>query len=477
MKTQMKAIIASAVVIVLALSAVAGVTYSWFSDSEEATVDVTTGKVDISMTRGDLEIYSCGTKMDNKEFLCGGTATVDESNGTISVTLKNIAPGDKVVLSVNIFSDSTISCKYRFSLTCNDYTELINGLRIDATYGNIEITAPGYSDWMDSMPQTGNISVELPTDAGNEYQNKSIVLRFTVEAYQSNASIITMGNGIYSADDLRLFAFSVNGGKTYAGEEVNLLADIDLNNVNWTPIGLNADSSKVFKGTFCGNNHTITNLKVVRDTSYEAVGLFGALNGTVKDLNIVGAEIRHISAPGSNGATSNGTAVVAGSIYNSGLIENVTVTGNENSPVIVEGNRYVGGIAGYVYGDVKSCSVSNITLKAVPDNETGKFDNGDKVGGIIGYLGEGDHSIINNRVTDVNLTAYRDVGGIIGAGHLTEFDDNKSYNVSITVDQNTNFYETKDHNAGPIVGRILAGSIDKSNSGTLSNLYIITNNA
>lgn len=47
MKSQTKALVASAIVIVLALSAVTGVTYSWFSDTETSDITISSAKVDI----------------------------------------------------------------------------------------------------------------------------------------------------------------------------------------------------------------------------------------------------------------------------------------------------------------------------------------------------------------------------------------------------------------------------------------------
>ena len=47
MKAQTKAIVASVVVIALALTAVSGVTYSWFSDTESSDINVSTAKIDI----------------------------------------------------------------------------------------------------------------------------------------------------------------------------------------------------------------------------------------------------------------------------------------------------------------------------------------------------------------------------------------------------------------------------------------------
>ena len=50
MKAQTKAIVASVVVIALALTAVSGVTYSWFSDTDSSNIEVTTGIVDVRTT-------------------------------------------------------------------------------------------------------------------------------------------------------------------------------------------------------------------------------------------------------------------------------------------------------------------------------------------------------------------------------------------------------------------------------------------
>lgn len=47
MNTQLKAVVASAVVIALCLAAVGGVTYSWFSDTESSDISIDTARIDI----------------------------------------------------------------------------------------------------------------------------------------------------------------------------------------------------------------------------------------------------------------------------------------------------------------------------------------------------------------------------------------------------------------------------------------------
>lgn len=55
MRAETKAIIASVLVIALALTAVSGVTYSWWSDSESAEITISTGKMELSISEMGLK--------------------------------------------------------------------------------------------------------------------------------------------------------------------------------------------------------------------------------------------------------------------------------------------------------------------------------------------------------------------------------------------------------------------------------------
>lgn len=277
---------------------------------------------------------------------------------------------------------------------------------------------------------------------------------------------------ISTADELAWVAEQVNSGaNTFAGKTVKLVKDIDLNNKNWTPIGTNGDAAaKCFQGTFDGNGKTISNLFVDLTATPDnlGAGLFGATrnNVTIKDFTIDGAVIKNL-IPGA--ATDNGAAVVVGSLTygEAGVVENVTVRN-----ATVEGNRYVAGIAGYAKGTVKGCTIDGLTLVAVPDNLGGSYDNGDKVGGIIGYV-NGDGTITGNTVKNFSIKAYRDMGGIVGCLNLTSctVSGNTVSNGTITVDQTTNSYGSKTANAGAVVGRLLGGSYDASTN-TVENVSV-----
>lgn len=262
------------------------------------------------------------------------------------------------------------------------------------------------------------------------------------------------------------FATAVNAGNTFSGINVALGSDIDLSGVAWTPIGT---STNAFQGTFDGNGHTINNLGISGLDNSIIAGLFGKLNGTVKDLVINNAKISHVSD--GNG----GIGVVAGSIFNTGLIENVTVSNAE-----ITGNRWTGGIVGYMYGSVENCKVSNIELTVIPDNLGGSFDNGDKVGGIVGLSPNDNRGTISgNHAENVTIKGYRDLGGIAGAANASTLTGNTATNITITVDQVNGWYGDETANAGIILGRNLDNStLESSNTesgeNAISKSYLIS---
>ena len=62
------------------------------------------------------------------------------------------------------------------------------------------------------------------------------------------------------------------------------------------------------------------------------------------------------------------------------------------------------------------------------------------------------YSVTNNIVEDVTITAYRDVGGVIGSvpnsSKAPVIQDNKVTDLTIIVDQKTNTYGDEEANAG-----------------------------
>lgn len=335
------------------------------------------------------------------------------------------------------------------------------------TFGHMELNGGYYQDkgytevTKENLitPASGYIWVELETPItetveffGTQYTNTYYYQ--IVEGEDLGYKEVDGGYEIYSAKGLQWFAEEVNGGNNFSGKTVTLTADIDLDGIDWKPIGTNPDSATLrFNGVFDGNGKTISNLNVSTTVDGVPAGLFGAVSGTVKNFTIEHATINSV-----NVQTNRSTGVAVGVGYPSAKIENVTV-----KDATVNAFRQVGGIVGYLYGTVSGCTVDGLTIEA-PLDSTG--DNGDKVGGIAGFMGGDSGICFNNKVANANIKAYRDVGGILGIiykGSIDTFKDNTVTDSSVEGTKGENA------NAGAIVGRYegtSAAEIDSSNTAT-----------
>ena len=258
-------------------------------------------------------------------------------------------------------------------------------------------------------------------------------------------------------EQLKKFRDSVNNGNTYAGVTVRLTADIDLGNEEWTPIGT---SSTKFKGVFDGDGHTIKNLNITSDNDGDKVGFFSAVdtNGKVQNVIFDGAVVN---------VKTRGVGVVAG---NGGTFDSVTV---KNAKVSSYGQA--GGIVGGgVYGSVTNCKVYDSEITAVPNGDaTNGYDNGDKVGGIVGlHTSDTTGVVTGNEVSGLTLKAYRDIGGIAGAADGSKVKDNKVNDVLIIVDQKTINYGDKDKNAGEVFGPRFKDDCDLDQSNKYEDVFI-----
>lgn len=233
--------------------------------------------------------------------------------------------------------------------------------------------------------------------------------------YDETAKAIT----ISSEEQLALLAKEVNGGNSYQGWTITLSADMDLKGnivetetqvsyYEWTPIG---KSGKSFQGAFDGNNHTIKNLRVTGKGLSDR-GFFGITqNGSIQNMVFENAYVEGYLDVG----------VVAGTPYTSSY-ENITVKGD----IIVDAYAYVGGM----FGKNLYANATNLTLNANEGSYV-KADSSDYrtyVGGIIGFMGEGNHTVSN---VSSNIDVYGstcDVGGITGIAHY----NNSFINVTCT---------------------------------------------
>ncbi len=343
---------------------------------------------------------------------------------------------------------------------------------------------------------------------------------------------------IYTAEELKWIADQViNGEKNFSGVTITLRNTIDLgarknedgswSGPTWTPIvgfldelpkkegdensnnsegdteipieddsvEVTQENLKRFAGVFNGNGNSIRGMYIESDKRYQ--GLFGYQSGTIQDLTIKSSSIKGETGVGAivglnagaivecklqnvevkgkekiggfagismansnieNCIVNDNSCIVNGEKYVAGIAgyvnNNATIIGSSNK-VNVLGKDYVGGIAGIIfYGStIKNCS--NLSINVVGDNY---------VGGIAGYSGaqiENSYNQDNQSSTGVvkSVSGKNYVGGIAGLNYLTG---------NITNSYNMGVIETGEDNCGGIVGLNNASVSNCYNSGVIN---------
>ena len=212
----------------------------------------------------------------------------------------------------------------------------------------------------------------------------------------------------------------------FKGKTFVLNADIDLGGNEWTPISMSTDlaGNKTFRGTFDGNGHTIKGLYVRQQ---EVAGLFGYVYAaTIKNVTIEGANLY-----------SNH--------YAGGVVAWVLNTkGNIKVPFVME-----------------NCHVKNSTIVSTPALINGEWDNGDKVGGLVGYadINNEGAEIKDCSVKNTSIKAYRDFGGLIGYAKGVAINNYTVENISLEQDLSHNYKAPNTPNTfGMIIGRNEGGN-------------------
>lgn len=251
---------------------------------------------------------------------------------------------------------------------------------------------------------------------------------------------------VSSASDLAGLADMISGanGQTansLEGVEIQLGADFDMDGFELTfgsassPTSANGAtdvmtglSGNAFAGTFDGQGHTISNVKVSASsndgTTPEIVGIFPNVTGTVQDVNFSGLVLEGQTTTDNN--LLNATGVVG--VLNGGNVTNVnvtsgTVTGGNNTGAVVgavldgtvtgcnngasvNGQNKVGGVIGSAYG---VDSDSDITITGC--NNSGTVTGSWTSGGVIGLS----NATVSNCENSGNVTGTNNsIGGVIG---------------------------------------------------------------
>jgi len=300
-----------------------------------------------------------GAKIGESDVLSTGA----HRNITVDLAI-TLGPSDSIARLIN--SQSLVAMLHRANTTASDNGEFNYGPTV--TRDEDEVTSRAQ---VTTSPTLFDVPVsELPGD-GNESDPYEISDIFELQAME---------------DDL--------------DANYELVSDIDVsltvraNNVRgFDPVGNGQYERFQFTGSFDGNHHTITGLRINQTTDgvYTAAGMFGVTgsgatitNVTLRDLTVTGG--RRVG--GLVGFNTGGT------------ITNVTVSGN------VTGNTSVGGVIGQNAGTIQNTAASvGVTSK----------DGFGGVGGLVGSNGQyGDGGIIQNVTASGDVTGRQFVGGLIG---------------------------------------------------------------
>lgn len=220
---------------------------------------------------------------------------------------------------------------------------------------------------------------------------------------------------IANIDQLKAFADAVNKGNSYAGKYVVLGANLDLSEIAiWAPIG-NSDHGKTnaFAGTFDGKGYTVSHVncgKAGAAASYEAIGFFGVVSGTVKNLNVQ-IDKFYNTYSGNNIAMGG----LVGILESKAVIDHCSVTGPDFA-LSDEGNaaKVVGGLVGHMKSNsLVANSWSDIYISA----GSLALNTQISVGGICGQQAQ--NSLIANSasfgsVVSTVMTGKLRVGGLVG---------------------------------------------------------------
>jgi len=222
-----------------------------------------------------------------------------------------------------------------------------NGKLIFKNVGTVDITAIQSGD---SAYKSVAISKTINVSLGSSSSQQVCFLpNIAWYADNPNASMFE----ISTREQLEMFATLVNDTSvSFSGKTIRLKNNIKLTK-DWIPIG---NSNKPFQGLFDGRDYTISGLSVNSGSYY--AGLFGyvGVNGQIKNVNVVGKNIK--------------TALVSGI-----------------------GKKYVGGLVGY-YGSAKAIENCNVQADSIYNesysSNTGQTLLSDSVfaGGLVGYAGQ-----------------------------------------------------------------------------------------
>ena len=246
-------------------------------------------------------------------------------------------------------------------------------------------------------------------------------------------------------------------------------ADINLNSIDWQPIGL-YDQTLVtdgdpFMANYNGNDYYIENL-IIADNSQTYKSGSGLFSHT-KEAGLSNIRLKGVDIDVYNTGS-------VGALVGEAIETSITDCLVENSTK-VKGNNSVGGLIGYAHQSTISGSSADILVTGESSSTTITH----RVGGFIGHSG-------NNTITGCsahgNVTGIKEVGGFVGYmnyGNITGcFADGNVTSYENTAEDTggfvgLNYFATADqcYAISTVSGRKYVGGFAGRNIGTITNCY------
>lgn len=294
---------------------------------------------------------------------------------------------------------------------------------------------------------------------------------------------------VYSAEGLYAW---LEAAQTDLSTKLVLMADITLPNKdlttgeeitvengvpsgsNWTPISTNWE--KGYIGTFDGNNHTITGLRINTEEDYASlIGTLGA-DGEVKNLTLANAVVYGTGSSVSGFVAYISGGTISGCTFGSSTTDGSSVSGTGSVGGIIYKNA--SGLVSYCInngtisasgtyaeaGGIAAQTTSNGTVSNCINNGSVSVSGGSETtftiaGGIVGYTKS--NSTVSGCTNNGSVSA---TGANISAGGIVGWNANSTVSgCENTINGNASVDGTADTYVGGIVGFNSEGTVDDTN--------------
>ncbi len=421
-KTVKRNVVVSAILaIMLCISLIAGATFALFTSKSKVNIAVSSGKVSVTASIDNASVQTKQLYDTNytqgADNMYEGVATFDE-NG---LTLEKLVPGDGIQFNIVVENESSVTVQYRTIITCENDNGLFAALNVSIGdklgYNGVTFV----SDWAQLAVGAADaivpVTIELPEDSGDEYQDKDCTVSYKVEAVQGNAQVENPAAGtVYIYNKIDMMALSgkylVSNNGVAEVATIELMNSIDLNGAEFKEIGVAYDDTLNFKG----NGHTISNMKLVTGghNGMTNVGMFYVDTGAtlnVENLKLVAPIVEDASDEYATGA-----AAVVG--YANGAV-NLTNVDVESAKI----NNTFGNAAVYAGYSVNVLNLVDCNILGADTTISGEVEAGvvrmDKTGAFVGTANTA--SCVVTLTNCTNASAYNIAGRVI-------------YNAALTVD-------------------------------------------